>query len=88
MSQKTNHPLVSACAILGSQASLARALGVKPPTVNQWINCIRPVPIEQAIEIEHLTDARVTCEQLLPSVNWHVIRGQSINPTEADHAPA
>jgi DNA-binding transcriptional regulator YdaS (Cro superfamily) len=63
---------------------LARALGVEPPTVNEWVKGGRRVPAERCPEIERLTreiaqqkgdDALVvTCEELRPDVQWGVLR--------------
>ena len=64
-----------AASILGSQASLARAIGVKPPTVNQWVKGIRPVPAKRCPAIEKLTSGYVRCEDLLPDADWGVLRG-------------
>ena len=70
---------------VGGQAALARALDVKPPTVNQWVSGQRPVPTERCPEIEAATGVR--CEELRPDVNWAVLRGPAadaaINAKEA-----
>lgn len=66
--------LINACATFGGQAALARVLGVKPPTVNQWIKDDRPVPAERCIEIERATHGAVRCEELRPDVDWAYLR--------------
>lgn len=63
-----------ACDILGSKSALARAVGVKPPTVQQWCNGERPVPPKKCIEIERATDRKVRVEELLPGYDWAFIR--------------
>ena len=67
--------LLDACIRVGGQASLARILGVKPPTVNQWIGADRPIPAERCPAIERATDGAVRCEELRPDVDWSVVRG-------------
>lgn len=67
-------PVAIAAEIVGSQAALARALGVKSPTVHQWITGERPVPADHCPTIERLTGGVVTCEQLNDSVDWAYIR--------------
>lgn len=62
-----------ATAAIGGQKKLADFLGVKPPTVNQWVNGVRRVPAERCPDIEAATGVR--CEELRPDVNWAVLRG-------------
>jgi len=50
----------------GSQVALARAVGVSPQAVNQWVAGRRPIPVRLAIRIEILTKGKITCRQLLP----------------------
>lgn len=71
----SNH-IQRAADFFGGQAKLARALGVKPPTVNQWTNGDRPVPAERCPQIEQLTKGSIRCEDLRPDVNWAVLRGK------------
>ena len=67
-------PLITACEKVGGQAALARILGVKPPSVNQWVNGDRPVPAERCPDIEAATAGAVTCEEQRPDINWAVLR--------------
>jgi DNA-binding transcriptional regulator YdaS (Cro superfamily) len=62
---------------VGGQASLARILDVKPPTVNQWVKGERQVPAEQCPAIERATGGAVRCEELRPDVPWEVLRMQA-----------
>ncbi|WP_307608418.1 helix-turn-helix domain-containing protein [Variovorax boronicumulans] len=62
---------------VGGQASLARLLDVKPPTVNQWVKGERQVPAEQCPAIERATSGAVRCEELRPDVPWEVLRLQA-----------
>ena len=59
-----------AAQLLGSKAALAAALGVRPPTVSQWIAGTRPVPAPRAAEIERLTGGEVRRQHLCPSFPW------------------
>ncbi|TEA71881.1 transcriptional regulator [Allopusillimonas ginsengisoli] len=66
------HPLEEAAQKYGSEAALARALGVSRGALNQWKKQGRNVPAEHAPEIERLTG--VPCERLCPSIRWEVLR--------------
>lgn len=63
-----NDLILRAAEIVGSQAALARVIGVKPPTVNQWANGERPVPATLCRAVEAATGGAVTAEQLRPDV--------------------
>jgi DNA-binding transcriptional regulator YdaS (Cro superfamily) len=62
--------VIKAAQILGSQAELARRLQVKAPTVSQWCSGERPVPAARALQIEALTERKVTRSDLCPSFPW------------------
>lgn len=47
-----------------SQIALAKALGVHQTAVSQWI--AGKVPLDRCVQIEKLTNAAVTCEDLRP----------------------
>lgn len=76
-------PIVRACEAVGGQAVLARALNVTPGTVNQWVKGLRPVPAERCPAIERITDGKVRCEDLAPSVEWSYLRGTAKHPEAA-----
>lgn len=63
--------------ILGSQAALASALGVRQPTISEWLRGGRRVPAERCPAIERLTGGKVRCEDLRPDVAWGVLREQA-----------
>ena len=70
----TSHipPLLDAIAIVGGRSALARALGVTPVAVGQWVSdgkYCRRVPPKQCVRIEALTDGRITRRQLRPD-DW------------------
>jgi len=57
--------------ILGSQAALARELGIKPPSVNEVVNDPnRQIPESWCQVIERATKGAVTCEQLRGDIAW------------------
>ena len=70
-------PIERAIKHFGSQAALASALGVKQPTVSEWLTGDRQVPAERCPEIERATGGAVRCEELRPDVAWDVLREQS-----------
>jgi DNA-binding transcriptional regulator YdaS (Cro superfamily) len=65
MDKKTS-PIARACAALGSQANLARALGVTTSAVTQWVSGRRPVPATHARRIEDFTGGAVGRLELCP----------------------
>ena len=67
-----NKQILTACALMGSQTSLAKVLGVKPPVVNQWLNFIRPVPPKICVAIERVTEGKVTRKELRPEDYWEL----------------
>lgn len=81
-----SNPILKAADILGGQASLARAMGVQPPTVHQWAKGDRPIPAERCPQIEQLTRGGVRCEELRPDVNWGVLRAKPRTTKEVKEA--
>ena len=67
---------------VGSQQALAAVLGVKQPTVSEWVRGIRPVPIRMCAAIEHATSGAVRRWHLRE--DWHLIWPELIG---ADGAP-
>ncbi len=53
---------------LGGVSRLARAIGVTPPSVHQWLRGSRPIPPAQCIPIETATNGAVTRYDLRPDV--------------------
>lgn len=59
---------------------MASALGVKQPTISEWLRGDRQVPAERCPVIERETRARgaeVRCEELRSDVPWEVLRMQA-----------
>lgn len=83
---KIHTELKKACCIVGSQASLARNLKVKPPTVNQWIHLVKKIPIKHCVKIELLTKGEVKREDLNPNIDWSLL--QSAKHIEQDQPSA
>ncbi len=69
MSDTSSDAVLRASKFLGGNAALARAIGVKPPTVQQWVNGERPVPPNRCVAIERLTSGTVTRKHLRPD-DW------------------
>ncbi|MDW3682964.1 helix-turn-helix domain-containing protein [Cupriavidus sp. CV2] len=72
MSTETTSAIQRASEIAGGKAALARLVGVKPPTVQQWASGARPVAIERCVAIEQATKGAVTRKALRPN-DWHLI---------------
>lgn len=60
------NPLRRAISAFGSNAALARALGVKPMAVSHWLR--RGLPAKRAVQIEKALNGQVTKEELCPEV--------------------
>lgn len=56
---------------------MARILGVKAPTVNEWVKGHARVPPARCPQIERATGGAVRCEELRPDVAWDVLRMQA-----------
>ena len=57
-----------------TQMEFARLLGVTQGAIAFWLHN-KPPTIERAIQIEKLTEGKVTCEELRPDVDWEYLRG-------------
>lgn len=60
--------LRQAKSILGSEAAVAAAVGVKQPSVNHILNNGKKVPAEWCIPIERATDGKITRHALRPDL--------------------
>jgi DNA-binding transcriptional regulator YdaS (Cro superfamily) len=65
------------------QVELARALGVTPGAVNQWLTDRTVITEGRCIQIEAATNGLVRCEDLRPDVQWSVLRGTAATHQEA-----
>lgn len=64
----------------GRGLQLAGGLLVSPPMVSDYASGKKQIPAERCPTIERLTECAVTCEELRPDVEWHVLRGVSATP--------
>lgn len=76
-----------ACELLGGISATARLLGVRPPTVHQWVSGARPIPANVAPAIELATEAEVRRWHLRPT-DWHRIWPELIGTEGAPNVPA
>lgn len=58
----------------GRGLQLAGGLLVSPPMVSDYASGKKQIPAERCPTIERLTERAVTCEELRPDVEWHVLR--------------
>jgi len=61
-----SNALKKAVTVFGSQAALAKAIGVSPMTITQWK--ARGIPAERCLDIERATDGKVTRLDLRPDL--------------------
>lgn len=52
---------------VGGLTALANALGVRPPTVHQWLTVARPIPLRFCFPIEVATNGKVKRQDLRPN---------------------
>ncbi|WCM21405.1 helix-turn-helix domain-containing protein [Paraburkholderia bryophila] len=86
MNTTSQEAVLKACEIMGSKSALARAVGVKPPTVQQWCNGERPIPPSKCIEIERATKREVRVEELAPDIDWAYIRDSAQSIADSSDA--
>jgi DNA-binding transcriptional regulator YdaS (Cro superfamily) len=65
---KKNVVIEKAVSRIGGQAALAKAIGVTPAMVYQWLTGRRPVPAERCAAIEAATSGAVTRADLRPDL--------------------
>ena len=70
----------------GRGLQLAGGLLVSPPMVSDYASGKKQIPAERCPTIERLTERAVTCEELRPDVEWHVLRGVSATPLAGSDA--
>lgn len=61
-------PLERAIDAVGSQAAMAKALGVKPQHVWNWLNRDNRIPAEQVLPMEAATQGKVSRHELRPDL--------------------
>lgn len=63
-----NKPLLRAIEFCGTQAELAKKLGVTPVFVNQMLHGVKTVPPRLCLPIQEITSGKVTCCELRPDI--------------------
>lgn len=67
----------------GRSVSLAKALGVRPATVSNWVTRKKTIPMGQCMPIERATEGAVTRRDLRPDdfcIHWpELAKTQTIN---------
>lgn len=81
-----NH-IKRAAECLGSQSALADAIGVKQPTISEWVRGARPIPIARCMEVETVTGGAVMRWDLRPD-DWHRIWPELVGLAGAPAIPA
>jgi DNA-binding transcriptional regulator YdaS (Cro superfamily) len=82
------HPLDEVVEVMGSQAAIARELGVTRGAVGQWKLPGGRIPAEYCPRLEAATarlGRRVLCERMRPDIAWSVVRSA---PMEQPGHPA
>lgn len=62
----------SAVQIAGSQAALARGIGITPWALSKW-NLLK-IPTDRCEQIQKFTENQVLAEHLRPDINWAYLR--------------
>ena len=64
----------------GRVTALARHLGFSQGHVSAMALGSKPIPAEICIQVEQWSGQAVTCEELLPSVDWGYLRSTPLPP--------
>ena len=60
----TSLSLIDVIEYFGNQSALARELGIKPQSVQEWVSS-NHLPIRRAIQIERITGGEIRLEDIL-----------------------
>ena len=71
----------------GRGSAVARAIGVHPVMISQWIGGVKQVPLDRCVDIERATDGAVRRWDLRPD-DWHRIWPELIEVDGAPEVPA
>lgn len=68
------HPAIEkAVKLVGGQAVLAAKLGVSQATVSKWVRRLNAVKLENALEIERITQGRVRAYEIRPDLGRYMV---------------
>lgn len=59
---------------------VARETGLPQSFISKIASGEKPIPADRCPTFERITDRAVTCEEMRPDVEWHVLRGVSATP--------
>ena len=77
--------LQSWASVRGNGLLLANGLGVKPPTVSDWVTGKKRIPLDKVMPIERLTDGAVTRLHIRP--HDYLVHWPELAKTQAEPAP-
>lgn len=77
--------LQSWASVRGNGLLLANGLGVKPPTVSDWVTGKKRIPLDKVMPIERLTDGAVTRRHMRP--HDYLIHWPELAKPQAEPAP-
>ncbi|RXZ42832.1 YdaS family helix-turn-helix protein [Crenobacter cavernae] len=66
----TKDIIAGLCVRYGGQVAFAKLVGVRQPTVSDWLRGVSGVSPESAISIENLTKGATRCEDICPNFPW------------------
>lgn len=64
----------------GRIAMVARETGLPQSFISKIASGVKPIPADRCPTFERITAREVTCEEMRPDVEWHVLRGVSAIP--------
>lgn len=65
-------PIEQAIDHFRTQQALAEAMGIRQSTISEWKKGERPIPVARCVQIERLTDGKVSRKSLRPN-DWHLV---------------
>ncbi len=71
-----NIAVARVCGVVGTQEALAKLMSISQPTVSEWVQRGRPVPLERCIEMRRIAKEHgleVALEDLNEQIDWQAI---------------
>lgn len=62
---------------VGSQEAAAAQLGVKQPTVSEWLREVRPVPHDASADMERISEGEVRADLVRPDHRWMRVKDRA-----------